>query len=63
MITYEEVEEWWDNSEWHMSTYPPSSWLAYAEQEGLDIEELAADAAKHEAGVAELHAATDNTND
>lgn len=63
MLTYDDVAEWWENSEWYMSTYPPSAWHAYAEQEGLTLEELAADAAKHEDGVAELHAAdTDSTD-
>lgn len=55
-LTYDDVAEWWDNSEWSMSTYPPSSWFAYAEQEGLDLEDLQNDADNHESGVAELHA-------
>lgn len=57
MITYDEVSEWWDNSEWNMSTYPPSAWFAYCEQEGIDIDELRDDPAQFEDGVAELYAA------
>lgn len=58
-ITYDQVAEWWDNSEYSMSTYPPSAWLAYCEQEGIDIDELQEKPATLEAGVAELAGAGD----
>lgn len=54
MITYDEVAEWWDNSEWFMSTYPPSAWFDYAEREGLDIDDIKDNPAKYEDGVAEM---------
>jgi len=57
--TYDEVAEWWDNSEWSMSTYPPSAWHAYAEQEGLSIEDLTDNPAQYEDAVAELYENTD----
>lgn len=55
LISYDDVAEWWENSEWNMSTYPPSAWYAYAEAEGLTLEELADNAEHLEAYVAELH--------
>jgi hypothetical protein len=27
-VSYDEVAEWWDNSEYSFSTYPPSDWHA-----------------------------------
>lgn len=59
MITYDEVAAWWEGSAWNMSTYPPSAWLAYCEQEGIDIDELRDNPAKIEDGVAELAGAGD----
>jgi hypothetical protein len=55
-ILYVEVEEWWENSEWSMSNYPPSSWHAYCVQEGMDLDSLQHNPEEHEEGVAELHA-------
>jgi hypothetical protein len=57
--TYDEVANWWDNSEYHMSTYPPSAWHAYCEKVGLSIEELTADPGAYESEVEELHEAGD----
>lgn len=59
MITYEEVAEWWEDSEWNMSTFPPSSWHAYAIAEGLTIEELTENPRAHEAGVEAIHSEDD----
>jgi len=59
MISYDEVADWWETSEWNMSDYPPSAWFNYCEQEGIDIEELRENPAKLEDGVAELHAEGD----
>jgi hypothetical protein len=55
MITYDDVAEWWENSEWNMSTYPPSAWHDYAVQEGLSLEELSDNAEHLEAYVGELY--------
>lgn len=60
VITYDEVAEWWENSDWYMSTYPPSAWFNYAEREGMGIDELRDNAEKLEDAVAELYETTDN---
>lgn len=52
--THEEVEEWWNDSDYYMSTYPPSAWLKYMEREGIGMTKLLADPAKVEAGVEEM---------
>lgn len=39
-ITYDEVAEWWENSEWYMSTYPPSTWHEFCEAQGYTLEDL-----------------------
>jgi len=53
-ITYDEVQQWWDDSEWFMSTYPPSAWHKYMVREGLTLEDLEDNAAKIEDGVEEM---------
>lgn len=60
MITYDQVAEWWENSDWNMSTYPPSTWHEYCVLEGIDLDELMANPAKHEADIEELQSAGDN---
>lgn len=59
MITYEEVADWWEGTIYNLSTFPPSAWFNYAEQEGLDIEDLRENADEYEDGVEELHAEGD----
>jgi len=39
-VTYDEVSEWWDNSKWAMSTYPPSDWHAVMCLKGWDMSDL-----------------------
>lgn len=58
-ITYDEVAHWWENSEWNMSTYPPSAWFNYCESVGLSIDELQADPGAYESEVADLHSEGD----
>ena len=60
MITYDEVAEWWEGSIYDMSTYPPSAWFNYCEQEGIEIDELRENPEKFEDAVEEMHAAGDN---
>ena len=55
-IEYDDVVDWWENSAWKFSTMPPSSWWAYCEREGIDIDELSANPFTYEPEVAELHA-------
>jgi hypothetical protein len=63
-ISYDDVAEWWENSSWNMSTYPPSAWHKYAEREGLTLEDVIEDAVTIEAGVAEMVADDEeNEND
>lgn len=57
--TYDQVQQWWDNSEWFMSTYPPSAWHNYCVAEGISIAQLRANPAKYEDGVEELHSKGD----
>lgn len=57
--TYDEVVEWWENSDWNMSTYPPSAWHAYCESVGLSIDDLTADPGIYESEVADLAEAGD----
>lgn len=52
--SYEEVQQWWDNSDYYMSTYPPSAWLKYLEREGLGMSALVDNPGKIEDGVAEM---------
>lgn len=59
MITYDEVSEWWDNSKWNMSDYPPSAWHAYCELHGITISQLRYDPAMYEHGVGQLAEAGD----
>lgn len=57
--TYDEIAEWWDNSEYSFSDYPPSAWFNYAEAEDLEIGDITSNPSEHEPGVAELHEAGD----
>ena len=52
--SYDDVQEWWDNSEYSFSTYPPSAWHAYMEREGIGMTKLLANPASVEAGVEEM---------
>jgi hypothetical protein len=52
--TYDEVSEWWDNSDYAFSTYPPSAWHKYMEREGIGMTKLLANPAKVEEGVEEM---------
>jgi hypothetical protein len=54
-ISYDDVAEWWENSDYNMSTYPPSAWHAYCVAVGIDIDGLRDDPERFEDGVAELH--------
>ena len=57
--TYDEVAEWWETSEWNMSTYPPSAWHAYCELHGISIAKLRSNPAALEDGVQELYSEGD----
>ena len=49
--TYDEVAEWWETSEWFMSTYPPSAWHKVCEAQGYSVEDLEERATEIEAEV------------
>jgi hypothetical protein len=57
--SYDEVQEWWDNSEYGFSTYPPSAWHEYMEREGIGMTQLLANPAKIQDGVEEMQEAGD----